>query len=249
MLSSSFVEYKEAIGILESTSKHIFLVSETVKSKILPKLVQRRRFLDVGAGAGGITKILQNEFEETFAVEINPELKGIYSQSNITLYDCDFMQAKIDGQFDLVLCSHVMYHMNKNEMSLFIDKLLSLVSPGGYCFIALMAPRGQNHRFHNEFNPDYVNSNQIIELLNDRQRSHERIEAQNSFKANDISSMRNLLRFFAVEDCQTKSTKNFNDDEIKQMESKVEQQAEECKTDKDFVLQQEEDYFIIPRGC
>lgn len=247
MLSNSFIEYKEAIGILENTSKHVSLVTETIRNEILPKLGQRHRLLDVGAGAGGITKRLQDGFNETIAVEINPELKEIYSQSKIKLHNCDFMQAEIEGTFDLVLCSHVMYHMNQSEMSLFIDKLLSLVSPGGYCFIALMAPRGQNHRFHNEFNPNYINSNKIIDFLNDRKIRHERIEVHNSFTADNISSMRNLLRFFAIEDCQTKATKDFDSEEIKQIESKVERQTDECRANNGFELQQEEDYFIVPK--
>ncbi|KTD72764.1 class I SAM-dependent methyltransferase [Legionella tucsonensis] len=247
MPSSSFIEYKEAIGILEHTSKHISLVTETIKNKILPKLSHRHRLLDVGAGAGNITKILQSEFDEAVAVEINPELKNAYHQTNIKLYNSDFMNVVLEGKFDLVICSHVMYHLNKSEMSAFIDKLLSLVNPGGYCFIALMAPRGQNHKFHEAFNPDYINSKLIITILNERQITYDRIEVQNSFTTNNSRSMCNLLKFFAIEDCQTKATKDLNAEEMKQIEIKAEQQAIECNTAAEFELQQEEDYFVIPR--
>ena len=246
MLSSSFGEYKEAIGILENTSKHTSLIEEAIKNKILPKLSHRRRFLDVGAGAGKVTKNLQNQFNEITAIEINPELKDAYAQTKIKLYNCDFMKAELEGKFDLVLCSHVMYHLNKSEMLLFIDKLLSLVSPGGYCLIALMASRGQNHEFHEAFNPDYINSKQIIAILNERQIEYERIEAHNSFTTDNVYSMRSLLKFFAIEDCQTKSTKNLSTEEIKRIEVTVEQQAIGCSKEKGFELQQEEDYFIVP---
>lgn len=246
MLSSSFIEYKEAVGILENTSKHILLVTDIIKNKILPKLSHRHRLLDVGAGAGYISKILQSEFQETIAVEVNPELKAAYSQTNIKLYSCDFMKIDLEGKFDLVICSHVMYHLNKNEMSAFINKLLSLVNTGGFCFITLMAPRGQSHKFHEEFNPDYINSNLIITILNEQKIAYDRIEVHNSFTTNNFDSMHNLLKFFAIEDCQTKTTKDLSAEEIKQIKVKTEQQALECKTEETFELHQEEDYFVIP---
>lgn len=247
MLSSSFNEYKIAIGILRDTSKHIALEIDIIKNKILSKLTHRGKLLDVGAGAGDLAKALQNEFDKVVAVEVNTQLKNAYDKTNIELYTCDFMQAELKEKFDLIICSHVMYHLNKSEMSAFIDKLLSLVNPGGYCFITLMAARGQNHRFHAEFNPDYVNSNQIITILNERNIKYERIEASNSFTTNNEKNIVNLLEFFAIEDCQREKTQFFNPEKIKQIKLATERQATECLTENGYELKQEEDYFIVPR--
>jgi SAM-dependent methyltransferase len=246
MINSSFNEYKEAISILENTSKHPSLIEIIIKNKILPKLSQRNRLLDVGAGAGKITKTLQNQFDEIVAIEINPKLQDAYAQTKIKLYNCDFMKAELKEKFDLVICSHVMYHLDKSKMQLFINKLLSVVASGGYCFIALMASRGQNHEFHKAFNPNYINSNQIITILNEQQIKYKRIEAHNLFTTDNVYSMRSLLRFFALEDCQTHLTKNIGDDEIKRIDAIVEKQSSECSKENGFELQQEEDYFIIP---
>src|SRR5579864_1228146 len=118
MISSSFSEYKEAIGILANTSKHPSLIAKTIKDKIIPKLSHHpRKLLDVGAGAGGITALLHEEFEEAVAIEVNTEFVGAYDNTKVKLYNCDFMNIELEEKFDLVICSHVMYHFTKDEMS------------------------------------------------------------------------------------------------------------------------------------
>lgn len=79
-MRSSSLEYKEAISIMKNASKHPSLILETIKNYILPKLSHRHAFLDVGAGAGYITKALKKEFTEVTAVEMNPDLikKSLY---------------------------------------------------------------------------------------------------------------------------------------------------------------------------
>lgn len=245
MLNNSFVEYKDAIQILETTSKHISLVVDIIKKEVLPNLVHRQKFLDVGAGAGKLTKILQKEFIETTAVEVNPELKSCYDNTGIKLYNSDFMQTQFAHKFDLVLCCHVLYHLNHDAMTAFIEKLLSLVNTDGFCFIVLMAPRGQNHQFHEVFNPHYISSQQVIDILNQKHIQYKKIAVSNSFTTDSFSKMKNLLKFFTIEDCLMKPADALSLKEIQNIETIVEQQTKECDITNSYELKQEEDYFII----
>lgn len=198
----------------------------------------------MGSGTGTITREIAAYFDETVAVEMNLVLKDCYVDGKIQLHTNDFMNANIKGMFDLVTCSHVIYHLNEQDMTQFINKLLSFVSPGGYCFIALMADRGQNHNFHKLFNSNYINSKQIKDILTKRKIPFEVHQACNSFTTTVRSEMCNLFKFFAIEDCSDKPIKQMTQDEL----NKINQNAEECTNDcehaRGFTCVQEEDYII-----
>lgn len=245
MLCHTFAEYKEAIKVLTNTSKHIVLITEIIKHTILPKLTGPRSLLDVGAGSGRMAKRLLNEFNEVSAIEVNPKLKFAYRNSKIKLYNCDFMEMEFANRFDLIICSHVLYHLPKRQMLLFIKKLLALLSPRGYCLIAMMAPRGQNHTFHQLINVNYINSKAIMAILNKCALNYELIQVHNSFHTKKANVMRKLLQFFAVEDCHTANVTSLSQEALAKINGLIEQQLLKCHQGKQYELQQEEDYFII----
>jgi SAM-dependent methyltransferase len=250
MLSSSLREYKEALGILAESSEHITLIAQVIKEKILPQLANKHSMLDVGAGIGVLTQHLECDFKEITVLDINTEVEKELSSHHYDVKICDFFEFKTEKKYDFVLCSHVMYHFDERQMKDFINKLQSLVNPGGYCFIALIAPRGKNHQFHVKFNPDYLNSTQIIRILEQEKVSFDRIEAAapHHLKTNTVYEMRSLLKFFLIENCLRKNSSSLQSEETEKINKVIEEEVTNYQipgSDKcDY--EQEDDYFVIP---
>jgi 2-polyprenyl-3-methyl-5-hydroxy-6-metoxy-1,4-benzoquinol methylase len=251
MMSSSPAEYKEALGILANSSQHIELIAQAIKQKILPRLTKRNSLLDVGAGIGILTQRLESEFNEITVLDINPEVeKDLRSHSHYDVKICDFFTFETDKKYDFVLCSHVMYHFDEAQMKTFIDKMQSLVNPGGCCFIALIAPRGKNHLFHIKFNANYVNSNQIINVLLRDNVSFDRLEAAapHHLQTKTECEMRSLLKFFLIENCLRKRSSAIQPDEHLQMNLILDEVVKGSQVaSEEFDFEQEDDYFVIPR--
>jgi SAM-dependent methyltransferase len=121
----------------------------------------------VGAGPGRMARQLGPYFDQCrVAVEANPELWRHYDRAEgegkgergITLFRGAWGDYPEGGEpFDLIVCSHVLYHMSRPVMTRFVEKLLRFLHPeGGVLVIALMAPRGASHRLHAMFNPGAV---------------------------------------------------------------------------------------------
>jgi SAM-dependent methyltransferase len=250
MLSSTPAVYKEALGILASCSEHIPLIAKAIKTNILPRLANKGSMIDVGAGLGKLTEKLETEFDEITVLDINSEVRDeLTKHEKYEVIISDFFDFQTDKKYDFVLCSHVMYHFNKTEMKSFIDKLQSLVKPGGYCFIALIAPRGRNHNFHIQLNPEYVNSSQIINILEEDNIPFERIEATaHRFITNSRYPMECLLKFLAVENCFAKQSASLGDEVIGKINRVVDEALVEAKvsgSDDNYVFAQEDEYVVI----
>ena len=237
-------EYKEAIEVLSETSQHAQLILDTIDQRVLPKLEKRYFFLDVGAGPGFMATSLAAHFEEADAVEPNPELWPLYNSDSVRLIRSSWSEFSEERSYDFVLCSHVLYHMPKDEMKAFIKKLLFYTKKDGLCLIALMAPRGENHQLHSSFNPNYVHSGQIEEVLNELGVSYEVARAQNRFSAKSFRQMASLCRFLILEDCLTKDQRDHLDEVSfnREISSYV---ATLKRSDGSYTLDQDEDYFII----
>jgi SAM-dependent methyltransferase len=250
MLSSSAREYKEALSILASSSEHINLIVQAIKEQILPNLANKNSMIDVGAGMGVLTSYLESEFKNITVVDINPKVKKELQLRPYEVVIANFLEYVTDNKFDFVLCTHVMYHYNEQQMREFILKLLSLVNTGGYCFIALIAPRGKNHQFHTKFNENYVNSTQIINILDKEKIDYKRINATpHQLHTHNAYAMRSLLKFFLIENCLTKPSSSLHEEELQNINTIIDKEIKNSKIagSEDYEFEQEDDYFIIPR--
>jgi len=246
MLSSSSLEYKEALGILADSTLYVDHITDAISRQIIPRLSQTNTMIDVGAGMGILAYRLKNKFKEVTVVDVNPEVEKELKSLNFNVEICNFLDFRPERKYDFVLCSHVMYHYNSAEMKLFIDKLLSLVNPGGYCFIALIAPRGRNHVFHLQYNPNYVSSQQIISILDDEKIPYERIQAMAyPLISKDMHTMKSLLKFFLIENCQSNRSDLLPADEIDKIDRLSFSEAVKCKSGDGYAFEQEDDYMVI----
>ena len=241
-------DYRIAIDVLSRTSQHNALLIDTIRKHVLPQLKEKTRYLDVGSGYAIITKDICQEFAYTTALEPNQELAPIYKDFSGTWHCCSLADYTSSTLYDFVLCSHVLYHLADDVLQTFIDKLLSFTKPGGLCLLALMAPRGQNHELQYAFNPNYVNSKDIIRILDQRGISYTCIQATNHFKGSSFNDMLALCRLFVLDGTfSPKDWEKMSFVQKQEIQGKICQLAKQLATctEGEFVRTQEEDYIII----
>ena len=239
-------QYKDAIDVLSKTSKHADLISKTFENFILPKLPERGRFLDIGAGPGILSRKIGKYFEHTVAVEQNPELVPFYQGSSIELHQKNLFSFRDKTKFDFVLCSHVLYHYSSHEIGSAIDVIRSHLSSNGRALIAFMSDHGQSHEVHLEFNPQYVTSAHIKEILRQKKISFQVEQASNSFTAESREQMESVLGLFAFEDClKPEDIKKMGEKGVSLIFERIRAMIDRFRTPFGYKLVQEEDYLIL----
>jgi len=109
---------------------------------LVQSLPARRTYVDAGAGNGQVTAWFVNQFERTIAIEPSPSLSADLQQTCPTaeLLRVMILAAEPHIQADFVLCSHVLYYVEKSEWLAHLDKMASWLGPTGVLAVIL-----QNH--------------------------------------------------------------------------------------------------------
>ncbi len=242
-------DYARAYRILSSTAKNPELIGKVVQERLLSLLPERPSLLDVGAGPGKVAARLAPHFGSLTLLEPNPE-----QIRELKLEGAKILHTTLEGysspeRYDLVLCSHVLYHVPLSEWGGFIDRLLAFVRPGGYCVLVLASARGQNYQLHRDFTETVLTSEHIFEILRQKKLPHEVVALMNSFSAAQFEEMYTLCRFFVLEDCYTaEQLAALSEAETRKLDEKIRMHAERCRgSDGTYRLKQDEDLIIIPR--
>jgi SAM-dependent methyltransferase len=109
---------------------------------LVQSLPQRRVFVDAGAGTGQVTAWFMEQFGTTVAIEPSPSLRGDLQQTcpGATVLPVPILEAQPGVLADLVLCSHVLYYIDRSEWLATVTKMASWLAPPGALVIVL-----QNH--------------------------------------------------------------------------------------------------------
>ncbi|HVV67508.1 MAG TPA: methyltransferase domain-containing protein [Gammaproteobacteria bacterium] len=110
--------------------------------KVVEKLPAKQVFIDAGAGDGEVTRWFTPLFQKTIAIEPNPFLREKLHSAipEATIIDKTIMEADPQATADLVLCSHILYYIDKNQWLQNLEKLVSWLSPSGSVIIVLQNP-------------------------------------------------------------------------------------------------------------
>jgi SAM-dependent methyltransferase len=158
-----FEEYDKQLALFSacSTEKGIELVKIGMVIASLPK---RQAFLDVGAGGGHLTVPVSEEFMTTTVVEPDPRQAAMFRTRcpHFRVYNEDWTNVHLETeQFDLILCSHVLYYIPPGAWMGTIEKMYRHLAPGGSLIIVMQSPYGEVARFFTTFTPYDI---PIIEL-------------------------------------------------------------------------------------
>jgi trans-aconitate methyltransferase len=109
---------------------------------LVQRLTNRRVFIDAGAGNGQVTAWFLDQFERTIAIEPSPSLSSELRQTcpRAEVLAVPILDARPAVLGDLVLCSHVLYYIERGAWLAHTDRMASWLAPGGVLVIAL-----QNH--------------------------------------------------------------------------------------------------------
>ncbi len=102
-------------------------VVEVVEERVAPCLPARPSLLDVGAGSGKIARQLAPRFPSMTLIEPNRDQIGSFALEGAEIVHGPFDGFTSEATYDLVLCSHVLYHVPLEAWESFIDRLLSFV--------------------------------------------------------------------------------------------------------------------------
>jgi FkbM family methyltransferase len=109
---------------------------------LVETLPERRVFIDAGAGNGQVTAWFTDRFQRTIAIEPSPSLNADLRQSCPTaeVLPMKLLEARPGAQGDLILCSHVLYYLERSEWLPTLTRLAEWLSPQGALAVVV-----QNH--------------------------------------------------------------------------------------------------------
>ena len=111
------------------------------------------RALDVGCGAGRITRALAGRFDACLGIDVSEAMVRYATRVNTDRLNCSFRRlgaddlAELEGDsFDLVWCVLVLQHLPSASAELAVTSLISLVRPGGVAIFQLPYTTRTFHR-------------------------------------------------------------------------------------------------------
>ncbi|MCP3098801.1 class I SAM-dependent methyltransferase [Myxococcus sp. K15C18031901] len=248
-ITMSSQEYATAFRLLAATARHPENIERVVKERLVHRLPERRELLDVGAGAGKVAERLAPYFDALTLLEPNrDQLAGFRMEKARVLVE-PFERYQGTERYDVVLCSHVLYHVPQADWGAFIERLLGYVRPGGYCILVMAAARGPTYALCQEFSRTLLFGEHLVETLRRQRWPHEVVATMSGFRAKSFEEMYTLCRFFVLEGCFTaEQLALLSPDETRQLDEKLRLRAERCReVDGAYRLEQDEDLILIPR--
>ncbi|WP_437938227.1 class I SAM-dependent methyltransferase [Sorangium sp. So ce341] len=243
-------DYATAFRLLSATSRHPENIAEGIRERIVPHLPEGPSLLDVGAGPGAIAARLAPWFAAMTLIEPNEAQLGASAPAGAEIFRDTFERFESPRRYDLVLCSHVLYHVPLAAWGGFIDRLLSFAKPAGFCAIVLGADRGQNYEMHRDFTSTVIDSSVLIKTLRDKQLAFDVVGSHNAYTAETLEEMVTLCRFFVLADCiSAEQLAAMTEREARALDEKIRAHAARCRTeDGAYRLSQDDDMIILRRS-
>ncbi len=243
-------DYATAFRLLAGTARHHLNIAQVVEERVLPRLPEKPSLLDVGAGPGTVAAQLATHFGAITLIEPNPVQTGGLQLEGAKLHHGTLESYVSQGspeRHDLVLCSHMLYHVPLADWGAAVDRMLALVRPGGYCLILLGAPRGPNYEMHRDFSDSFLSSAQLLDTLRQKQIPFEVVPTMNGFTAASLDEMSALCRFFVLEDCYTaEQVAALTEAQARALEEKIRAHAEKLRgEDGVYRLEQDDDVVLL----
>lgn len=117
--------------------------------QILPKLPNRRNMLDIGPGTLRMTRIVGKDFERLSLLDVNEDVlsqiddEPVVAGQEVTKYHSGILEAELpDDSFDFVMCSHMLYYVDRPKWMDVMWKCLKSLTPGGILAVAMSGDEG-----------------------------------------------------------------------------------------------------------
>ena len=106
-------------------------------------LPRREVLIDAGAGNGRLTARLRPHFRRAIAIEPNASLREEARSAvpGVELVAAPIAEAEPGAAADFVLCSHVLYYIDRARWAEHLRRMAGWLRPGGVLAVALQNPR------------------------------------------------------------------------------------------------------------
>lgn len=114
----------------------------SVLQPLVASLPERKQMLDIGAGDGTLTSMVYEDFDEVLAFEPNEALVASLQRRcpGINILPKKIDEVNVGLHADLIVCSHVLYYVDKSRWMQTLDKLASWLKPNGVLVCILQNP-------------------------------------------------------------------------------------------------------------
>ena len=140
-----------------------FIYSSTDEKKIVSDLIRNiiknkpiENALDIGAGPGLITKPLYEASKNLTLIEMDPgytdTLRKKFPKANLRVGS--FLDFNFRNEFDVILCSHVLYYVLEDQWLEIFKKFISWMRKGGQVLCVINTDKGDWWKIVNEFKND-----------------------------------------------------------------------------------------------
>jgi len=131
-------EYHQAFQVfLDHTDEKV--QTQQWLNRLVSRLPSRRLFIDVGAGNGKVTSWFIDAFDQTIAIKPHESLRAELQKNcpQIAVLPARILDAQIPASGDLVLCAHVLYHIDEADWMVHLERLASWLSRDGVLVVVL----------------------------------------------------------------------------------------------------------------
>ena len=242
-------EYESVERVFANNTGYIDHLVDFIDMNFISEGSPKESFLDIGPGPATVTDRLSKFFRSTTVIDPNKSFAPIYKEKGFNMYIDNFQNVDINTQFDLILCSHVLYHVPQEQWNSFLRKLNRLLNSQGKALVVLVAPKGKSHALRSSINSDYSNSEKVEKALKELNISYELILVQSIFKVSSYDDFRALVRLFTIDDCYL--PQNYlilSDQEKKLIDQKIDNYILTCKLpDGSYEFIEEDVYILIDK--
>jgi SAM-dependent methyltransferase len=112
--------------------------------RILDQLNGSERVFEVGCSVGSFTRLLAEHFQEVVAIDFSDEAIAKAADycrdvSNIRFIRSDLQSLKLEAVFDVIVCSEILYYIDKRYAPAVCSQLQRYLAPNGIIAMACEA--------------------------------------------------------------------------------------------------------------
>lgn len=227
-----------------SNTNHIDNLVGFIEKTLLPS-IPKHTFLDIGAGPGHITHQISKYFAFTLVIEPNASFTPLYNHYGFEVCQSHFEHVQLNGLCNLILCSHSLYHIDRNKWSSCLQKIHdSLI---GVALIVIVAPQGTYHELCHSINPNYAQSKEVTRRLDELKISYTVTHTVSKVDVANFEDFKQLVYLFVIADCYTTTEFTYlSNKEQASVYDKIDHFLPLCKkSDGRFELVAEDDYIVV----
>ncbi len=208
MNSQADLTMAAGLTLLDNRSNEFQITTKLINTCILPKLGNKKYFLDIGAGFGRFSLEIGKKFTTTSIIEPNQmlhrqllkKLKGKVEINRSIQIPLENVKFEKEEKYDLILLSHILYYIPPELWFGEIQKLLNILHPKGLLIIILWSPKSQAYEYSSKLSPTLKNihSQYLLETLKVHGMKPQVISTKPWIKLRTLSEVKKLFEFLTL---------------------------------------------------